>query len=143
MRLFRVLPLVVVVGLVASGGGQAASAGKPPTRAVVLKMLTQRYTLFGRGLMPNISKLKVTVTGIRFGTPHIGDSLHDGTPANTRTMVYPVAANATVIACNAYFAYRYSYSGGRFGFFQDEFGRWAFKGLDASSTNEKLASCPL
>jgi hypothetical protein len=105
--------------------------------------LTARYTLFARGLLPNVGKIKVTLSGIRYGTPHIGDPLHDGTPANTRTWVFPVAANATVVMCNAYYAYRYNYTGGVFGFFRDQVGRWTFKGLDKSTTNSKLASCPL
>jgi hypothetical protein len=143
MRLHRFVPVLALVVLLTAASAEAAGRSSPPPRAVVIKLLDQRYTLFARGLVPNITKLRVTVSGLRFGTPHIGDSLHDGTPANTRTMVYPVAANASFIACNPSFVYRYDYTGGKFGFFRDEYGNWAFKGLDAGETNRHLPSCPL
>jgi hypothetical protein len=146
LRTHTVVSLLPVIALliVLPVSAQAAQQAAPPSKALVVKQLTQRYTNNAHYTLPNITRLKVTVGAVRFGTPHIGSAYLDGTPANTRTLVFPVAtASATVTFCNASSAHRYEYTGGRFGFFRDEFGDWTFKGTEKTNKYVKLASCPL
>jgi hypothetical protein len=137
------LPLVaLLVALPASA--QAAQRVAPPSKALVVKQLSQRYAKFAHYDLPNVTRFKVTLGSVRSGAPHIGDAYYDGTPSNTQTMVFPVATSgATYISCNAGYAYRAEYSAGKFGFFRDEFGTWTFKGTENRAKFVKLASCPL
>ena len=142
------LPLCVVtvvgVATIVSGAPASTSTPAPPRKAVVVKQLTKRYTNNAHYTLPNITKLKVTIGSVRYGSPHIGSAYMDGTPANTKTLVFPVAiATATVTFCNASSAHRYTYTGGRFGFFRDEFGDWTSKGTEKTNKLTDLASCPL
>jgi hypothetical protein len=145
MRPFRVLFMLSLIALaILPASAQAAQRVAPPSKALVAKQLKQRYAKFAGYDLPNVTKVKVTVGGVRFGTPHIGDAYVDGTPPNTKTLVFPIAtAGATYISCNADYAYRAEYSAGRFGFFRDEFGDWTFKGTENRTKFVKLASCPL
>lgn len=88
--------------------------------------------------------MKVTVGRFRFGRTRLGDQYKDGTPANTRTWVFPVKLQqASWIACNQYFTSSEKYTGGDFVFFRDDFGDWTYRGTDAKTTNVTYPSCPL
>ena len=111
-----------------------AFAAKParPSTAVVSKLLTTQYTQESKEY--SSVKESYTAKSIQYGTPHIGDHWADGTPPNTKTMVFPVKVTAVYWKCYSTGEVDKQKIVGEYGFFKDEFHSWTFRIKNESRT---------
>jgi hypothetical protein len=121
------------------------SVQKPPT-AVVKKLLTAQYTQESKEYAS--VKESYTPGTILNGTPRIGTHWADGTPPNTKTIVYPVKVTAVYWKCYASGDVRRQTIVGEYVFFQDDFREWTFRIKDESRTpspgsDRVTGACPI
>jgi hypothetical protein len=122
VRVFALVVLAAAFGATAVTAGTPATAGKPST-AVVKRLLAAHYTNHDYATR----KYSIIWKVFQFGAPRVGTHRADGTPPNTKTIVYPVRVQ--FVRTTSYPTLnekKVELIKGEYVFFKDEFGAWIF-----------------
>jgi hypothetical protein len=127
------LLLATLACLLLAAPAAAAKTPAGPSRGVVAKLLRAHYLGDDPTNYPT-TKYVYAVRTIARGAARLGTHRADGTPPNTRTLVFPIHATSTRTVTYSDGSRTVTAFDAKYVFFRDEFREWTFRIKSERST---------